>query len=92
MGRYCMVGMKFRDAVDLVNSLEDGTDLWLEREPDNPHDPNAVKVLYDGLHVAYVKGTEAVGLARKMDADGLEIIAAELIFVDRWPYAQSIDN
>lgn len=27
----------------------------LEPEPDNPHDPNAVKVVVDGVHVGYIK-------------------------------------
>ena len=30
----------------------------LEPEPDNPHDPNAIKVLVDGQHVGYVPAAE----------------------------------
>ena len=30
------------------------SDVQLEDEPDNPHDPNAIKVLADGVHIGYV--------------------------------------
>ena len=29
--------------------------IRLVPEPDNPHDPNAIKVLVDGIHVGYIK-------------------------------------
>ena len=29
-------------------------DVQLEPEPDNPHDPNAIKVIADGVHIGYV--------------------------------------
>lgn len=31
------------------------TNVELIEEPDNPHDPNAIKVVIDGVHVGYIK-------------------------------------
>lgn len=64
---YTMVGMSFRGTERLVRELPEGTALSLEREPTNRYDPNAVKVLMNDKHVAYVKGTEARSLAMHMD-------------------------
>jgi len=41
---------------------------WLVREPDNKHDPNAIKVFVGGEHVGYIPAREAGGLAPLMDA------------------------
>lgn len=40
-------GLSFRplSAKEVANKLEDGAQLKLEREPDNEHDPNAIKVI-----------------------------------------------
>lgn len=44
-----LVGMRFRPpAADVVNMLAGGTALTLVREPDNPHDFNAIKVMLYG--------------------------------------------
>jgi len=43
-----LVGMRFRPpALDIVNSLKIGDKLLARREPDNPHDPNAIQILLD---------------------------------------------
>ncbi len=50
-----IAGVKFRKgARELIDGLEDGTALSLEREPTNEYDPYAVKVICGGLHIGYV--------------------------------------
>lgn len=62
-----MVGMFHRPpAKDVLNSLPVGTKLWLQREPDNAYDENAVKVLLPGFgpggeHADLRAGLEATG-------------------------------
>lgn len=48
----------------------DGVDLELVCEPDNPHDPRAVKVLVDGLHVGYLSKGNARTYCKRIDHEG----------------------
>ena len=50
MATFTAVGMRFRG--NHVFTPEDN--VTLQREDENPHDPNAVKILVGGRHVAYV--------------------------------------
>jgi len=46
---------------------EEGDPLTLEREPNNPQDPNAIKVLHEGRHLGYIGREQAAGLAPALD-------------------------
>lgn len=49
---FPIVGSHYRPpAKGLLQGLPSGTELWLEPEPDNPFDGNAVKVLISGSTV-----------------------------------------
>jgi hypothetical protein len=87
---YTLVGMRFRGTVQLVAKLPVGEALDLLREPDNQHDHNAVQVWAQGQHVAYIKGDEAAGLARWMDADETRKqygVSGKLVAA-RWPQVE----
>lgn len=89
---YNLVGMKYRGTEAIVAAMAHGAPLLLLREPDNPHDPAAVAVHAGGLHVGYVKGTEAAGLARQMDAAGRTSMAGSFaVTADRWPCVEVED-
>lgn len=48
-------GMKFtKPTNELWSQLKEGVEVILEKEPDNPYDKNAVKVIFDGFHLGYV--------------------------------------
>lgn len=81
---YSLVGMKYRGTGPLVASLTIGEPLELRREPENPHDPNAVQIWARGQHVAYVLGNQAKHLAPRMDAAGQTTIVGKLA-ADRTP-------
>lgn len=50
-----IAGHKFREGgIERLQAFAPGEALDLEPEPDNAHDPNAVKVLHKGFHVGYV--------------------------------------
>lgn len=95
-GLYALVGMKHRGTLDLVaNVLVDGEALLLIREPSNKFDPLAVQVWARGLHVGYIKATQARPLALAMDAmPGLVsfpqagLKAAFRVKPDRWPMVE----
>ena len=86
---YTLVGMQYRDSKELVAKMQRGTGLALRRNPENPHDPFAVEVWYEGKHIAFVKATEVRELAGMMDRGGYKEING--IFTtggDRWPQVE----
>ena len=47
------------------------TDVQIVPEPDNPHDPNALKVIVDGIHIGYVPAKEITTVKRILTAEPL---------------------
>lgn len=43
-------------------------------EPENPHDPNAIKVLVDGVHVGYIKAGSCAHILKLLQEDRIERI------------------
>ena len=63
-----VVGMHFRpNGRAIVESLLAPVDLDLEREPFNPYDSFAIKVLYEGEHIGYIERRQAMFIAPWMD-------------------------
>lgn len=64
-----LVGSNFRPAEcrEIVKTLEEGTVLTLERDPDNQYDSNAVKVTLDGNHLGFIPKSDNADLANEMD-------------------------
>ena len=63
-----VAGVTFEGRQDIVKALRAGDTLALRREPDNPHDPHAVKVLTEsGGQIGYLSGRVASRLAPSMD-------------------------
>jgi hypothetical protein len=60
-----IVGSFFRKpAPAIIANLPSGTPLRLEAEPDNPHDPNAIKVIIDAEHLPHNEELEAACVAQ----------------------------
>lgn len=55
--------------------------LEFRRDPDNPHDPNAVKILINGIHVGFVAREEQEIVRAAMEAGGVPVIRR--VYVDR---------
>lgn len=76
-----LVGVNFRDqrAKETVKALEVGNILQLEREPDNPYDPNAIRVVVpdhdeNDNFLGFIERGMAAILAPEMD-DGSKFTA-----------------
>lgn len=59
------------------------TDYFVSRvelvpEPDNPYDPNAVKVICDGQHIGYIKAGSCSHILRLLREDLIKAIEAEV--------------
>ncbi len=76
-----LVGVTIDDAQENIKKFgcKDIGSFALVREPDNPHDPNAIRVELAGLYLGYVPRHIAKNLAPQMDA-GRRLIA---LFVSR---------
>ena len=67
-----VVGMHFREkegvpAKTIVGNFVPPVELTLEREPENPYDLYAIKVLYDNQHIGYVEAATASYIATTLD-------------------------
>lgn len=47
-------------------------------EPDNPHDPNAIKVIVDGEHIGYIKSGSCVHLLKVIQENRILDISCEM--------------
>ena len=61
----CLTGRMGTEAVKM-----DNVDLELVCEPDNTHDPHAVKVLAQGLHVGYLSRGNARRYCKRIEREG----------------------
>ena len=66
-----LAGVTIDDAQENIKKFgcEDIGSFALVREPDNPHDPNAIRVELAGLYLGYVPRHIAKDLAPQMDAE-----------------------
>ena len=63
-----VVGVTFDDRQDIVGGLRRGDELALVREPDNAHDPNAIRVATaDGAQIGYLRRIIAAAIAPEID-------------------------
>ena len=62
-----LAGFRYHAAAEVWRELRIGDRLELAREPGNPHDANAVKVLWRGQVLGYVPRRENAALAWGLD-------------------------
>lgn len=64
-----VVGVSFNNRQEVIARLQMGDRVWLEREPDNPHDQNAIKVSRsNGEQFGFLNRHLAASLAPFFDA------------------------
>jgi single-stranded-DNA-specific exonuclease len=63
-----LAGVSFEGRQDTIAGLTVGSPLVLERQPQNPHDPNAVAVRYGALQLGFIKRGIAKHIAPLIDA------------------------
>ena len=62
-----LAGFRYGAAAEAWPQLRVGDALELRREPDNPHDPNAVRVEWQGRKLGYVPRRQNAAVAWGMD-------------------------
>lgn len=63
-----LAGVSFEGRQDTIAGLTVGSELALERQPDNPHDVNAIAVRFGTLQLGFIKAGIAKHLAPLIDA------------------------
>ena len=63
-----LVGVSFEGRQDVISGLRVGSELELERQPDNPYDANAIAVRYGNLQVGFIRREIAAHLGPRIDA------------------------
>jgi len=62
-----LAGFRYHDAPAVFADIKPGDALALVREPANPHDPNAVRVEWQGRMLGYVPRAENAAVAWALD-------------------------
>lgn len=62
-----LAGFQYYEGRDLWTMMRVGDSLQLSREPQNPHDANAVRVLWRNEMLGYIPRRENSDVARQMD-------------------------
>lgn len=60
-------GLRHYDAKAVWPDMRPGDPLVLVREPANPHDPDAVRVDWDGHVLGYLPKSDSADIARQLD-------------------------
>lgn len=58
-----LAGFRYGEGAELWPRMQVGDALELRREPDNPHDPNAVRVEWRGRKLGYVPRRQNAAIA-----------------------------
>lgn len=62
-----LAGFQYHAAATLWHELKTGEPLELHREPDNPHDRRAIRILWRGQPLGYLPRRENHAVAEAMD-------------------------
>jgi hypothetical protein len=85
--KFSVAGMSYRLTPAFMEQLSEQTpiDCYFEREPENEHDENAVKILLQrwqaGWHIGYVPRDVAAKLAPLIDSGKIQISSVWLVKV-----------
>ena len=62
-----LAGFRYHQAAEVFRDMRAGDALALSREPDNPHDPKAIRVDWQGVKLGYVPRAQNAAVAWAMD-------------------------
>jgi len=66
--QHCpLAGFQHHEGEALWNLIAVGDTLELAREPANPHDPNAIRIDWNGRKLGYIPRSQNGGTARMLD-------------------------
>ncbi len=61
-------GIQYENRAGIAFMVREGDKLELQAEPDNQYDPSAIRVLFEGKQIGYVRRDTAKFISREMQA------------------------
>ncbi len=83
-----LAGFQYHAGAAVWDEMQVGDALSLVREPDNPHDPNAVRIDWRGQQLGYLPRRENSAVAAEMDRGGRLAARIERLQEQRNPWAR----
>lgn len=80
-----LAGFRHYEAPNLWGEIQPGDPLTLVREPQNPHDHNAVRVEWRTFKLGYVPRAENAAVARQLDRGALLLARVSKVQSTRAP-------
>lgn len=80
-----LAGFRHYEAPNLWGEIQPGDPLTLVREPQNPHDPNAVRVEWRTFKLGYVPRAENAAVARQLDRGAMLLARVSKVQPTRAP-------
>lgn len=79
--KFFVKGAYFRgaDARALSDSLTEGQEVTVKRDPDNEHDEFACSVHFEDVHIGYVEKDMAFSVSALFDEDGHEEVKGQVV-------------
>lgn len=71
VARSPLAGFNHHDAAAHFDEMRVGDALSLVREPDNPHDPKAIRIEWHGVKLGYLPRRENMAVAQELDSGGV---------------------
>ena len=82
--RGSVAGFQYGRGEEVIDALCVGDALSLVREPDNPHDPRAIRIDWNGIKLGYVPRADNARLARLLDRGGTATAKIHALTDDEW--------
>lgn len=86
-----VVGVTYENRQSVVKKLSEGEAIRLCREPENPHDQNAIRVeRLTGEKIGYISRVEAAALAPSFDRQGKPVMATVTAIVHGYGFGSAL--
>lgn len=79
---FHLAGFAYHDGLEVIEELTLGKSVSLVAEPDNPHDPNAVAVFFQGHKLGYVPSGKNERLSQLLYFGYEDIFEARIQYVN----------
>jgi hypothetical protein len=75
---FYIAGFTYWDGLEVFDELKIGTQLTLESEPTNGHDPDAVKILYGNIMLGYIPRGENEEISKFLQLGYTDLFSAKI--------------